>query len=1042
MMFNDSIITFGKKLPKINDYDSYFWPFPNTKTVEFFPNTFFTVTLISVNDPNLKFYLQQIHDDCISESKNDPEITKYHSKIAIDLEWEIELNLFQFCSPQRKILIIRHPDGKGNEILFNFLTSHLFYGKGIDNDVKQLQRKFEYLFPHKKSFDFLNIIEDVSKTRLIPYGYSSNFIQMTKQFAGNPCADFKDAEMTMSNWLATDLTVRQVLYAAFDVAAIYQCYPNFKPAKAIEMRAKNRKSKFSKMSDETNMRIKRKYANKAKIIVLHNHVEKVYPFLIDGYSGPLNPIDIRLFFQDNDIDFVSPFFYNNKIIVFSAFKQPVNEYDLNQYLRGYCDGLRQLPDEIDYSECTDRDFLFITNIPSDLFDEYAFSTLLYCFGVNFHLQLFESGNNKDTEINQGFILVEPRSALSSYLIQVFLQAVFNMKVYTFPRFLPKIRIDNIPHSLYINEMNTLFSNSISIKFLRCPNEETKQTCFVEFHTNEEAETAINTFNYTNCSNLINDSNSIELRIARYTTEDHLKFLKLFELFVHNCSSMKIDSSQLLRNYFSKYGEIYQAYYDPFFEIGHVQFYERKNAIQAIKSETTLLRCEIVPENRVFIIRDVSFNVQNQELLELCSPFGQIQDIQTRDLTSYMRYSIKEITYATSESAYAARLNLFSKTIKGNTIRVSVLNGGNVEAASWKNNQKKQWIIVRHFINNDFHLSISDLYKECSKYGNIVKYQIHSNGTDACIMFSDEQYVDVLNKYYKRNHKLKHFHLDSPDNTEFVSVLNPNELKLDFITKKDKANIKNEMIKLKEIEGTEEEAVVVILFRTLKHNKDHTDIYSADDRNSKISLPKKPIDPLMNENELSVESINKFRKEFEGLYQIYLSKEEDRAIIHAQSKGIIKQIFKMFWQEGRFNPIRIKYKDIENPPLMVLNHETFSSHNKILSKLNSLLNGIDGNKLNELATIVENAGNEKIIVLDPVPKSMDETIIKQILIDYDGKFELIITGSLQFGSQKRALFFGKNHTTRKKILRDMNGAFKGQRLKSIEVLLDVLLSQIR
>lgn len=211
--------------------------------------------------------------------------------------------------------------------------------------------------------------------------------------------------------------------------------------------------------------------------------------------------------------------------------------------------------------------------------------------------------------------------------------------------------------------------------------------------------------------------------------------------VHHCKKHGLNSSRALREYFQKYGKIYEAYYNETFEIGHVQFYERRDALKAIEEETNKSRnsveiqakketndtdnldfiqplfCETVPEDRIFVIRDVSFNVDDREIYDLCSPYGDIQDIQTRDITSYMRYSIKEITYSTHESAYQARLSLFSHTIKGNTVRVAVLNGGNIESTSWKNNQKKQWIIFRdiiHYKNKSIKTENNETRNEVNK----------------------------------------------------------------------------------------------------------------------------------------------------------------------------------------------------------------------------------------------------------------------------------------------------------------------------------------
>jgi hypothetical protein len=119
------------------------------------------------------------------------------------------------------VLVVRHPPGPGHPSLRAFLASHKFYAKGIHNDKIQLTVKFGQ--------SFVDNIEDIQKTRLSPYSYSLNFIAMTIQFAGHRTADFKDIRITTSDWNVPTLSARQVLYAGFDVVALYHAYPHFPP---------------------------------------------------------------------------------------------------------------------------------------------------------------------------------------------------------------------------------------------------------------------------------------------------------------------------------------------------------------------------------------------------------------------------------------------------------------------------------------------------------------------------------------------------------------------------------------------------------------------------------------------------------------------------------------------------------------------------------------------------------------------------------------------------------------------------------------------
>ena len=110
-------------------YEGIPWELNESHFVEFFPNRFFKVTLISTESPDFEKHLNELDDGNI---------------ISLDLEWENELCLFQFCS-SNGVLIIRHPNGKGNQHLHEFFLSHYFYAKGIRNDATCLMRKSKEL---------------------------------------------------------------------------------------------------------------------------------------------------------------------------------------------------------------------------------------------------------------------------------------------------------------------------------------------------------------------------------------------------------------------------------------------------------------------------------------------------------------------------------------------------------------------------------------------------------------------------------------------------------------------------------------------------------------------------------------------------------------------------------------------------------------------------------------------------------------------------------------------------------------------------------
>lgn len=210
------IISFDGYDMDVFPLDGEKWPHGVSKQVVFFRNLPpFTVTLIDISDVSA-------HLDNFSED----------TPIAIDFEWNPlapspVLNVYQFCQ-ETQVLVI-HDEGTGSPSthLLSFISGeggHTFFGKGCHRDLSMLRRRFG---------NVRITIEDIAQTRLIPYGHSENFEAMTTQFAGETTVKFKDKAVAMSQW-DSSLSYRQVLYAAFDVAALCACYPHFPPPKPIE----------------------------------------------------------------------------------------------------------------------------------------------------------------------------------------------------------------------------------------------------------------------------------------------------------------------------------------------------------------------------------------------------------------------------------------------------------------------------------------------------------------------------------------------------------------------------------------------------------------------------------------------------------------------------------------------------------------------------------------------------------------------------------------------------------------------------------------
>lgn len=154
-----------------------------------------------------------------------------------------------------------------------------FIGKGVNGDVQRLK---QYL-----GDDFEINLADVEQTRLYPYNESAIFDEMVLKYAGKPESNFKDKKVSKSNWNADILSIKQVLYSAFDVVSLYKCFPSFPPIRAIN---------YIPPGDTTIIDIKKKFNE----YLIEKNIEKVElesqwnfnPNLI----ADMLKIDLKIFF--------------------------------------------------------------------------------------------------------------------------------------------------------------------------------------------------------------------------------------------------------------------------------------------------------------------------------------------------------------------------------------------------------------------------------------------------------------------------------------------------------------------------------------------------------------------------------------------------------------------------------------------------------------------------------------------------------------------------------------------------------------------------
>ena len=203
-----------------------FWENDTQKIVEYFPEKRLPVTLTTTENPELHNLLDSIDDK---------------STLALDFEWLPDrygvfhpISLIQIGS-SLGALIIRVKTGGNYDKIKNFMLTHNFIGKGTYSDRIKIKDLLGIELPY----------EDVEATRLRPYKKTVNFVEMVNTFYQEPTAMFKSKDISTSNWEAETLTIKQVLYAGFDVIGLWFAFQHMDPPKytSKSMKRGERKAK-------------------------------------------------------------------------------------------------------------------------------------------------------------------------------------------------------------------------------------------------------------------------------------------------------------------------------------------------------------------------------------------------------------------------------------------------------------------------------------------------------------------------------------------------------------------------------------------------------------------------------------------------------------------------------------------------------------------------------------------------------------------------------------------------------------------------------
>lgn len=1016
----NKIISFNSETdPSISYYETINWPLNTFYQVEFFTDKFVMIYLISNENPNLQEFLQKI------EPQHDDFTTTHQNKIAIDLEWEFEtISLIQFCANKICLVIRIFQDSQNNLmdsyhdletiikrnklILKEFIINHQFYGKGMHNDKKMLMKYF--------GTDFSMNLEDIARTRLIPYGNSENFNQMTFQFVGKPKADFKVINMTKSHWDAPELCFRQVLYAAFDVAALFYCYPNFPPPLQLEKSNLKQKQKSKSTRQHHNVKYnkqsieqtekspsneiidtkRKKIKMNLSVVFKKKEKKQTYSYLICNYSGTKNRVELRKLYQN--LDFISSYETNSESYLFVSSFLPI--FDFSQFSfdsniavtdqieiqvsspdQCFCNaGIRKIIENVyllpvvPNEMCFESDVLFIKNIHPSIFDDEKLFDLFYCFGFD---QLVSKLDFKETNSCR----VEPRNIEISKRIRTFIPFLtfgdMPLLLFDYPSFLNTVRISNLPS--YFSEADfksLLISNSEndesiikSCEFILRRIETDNQTAFVTFNDHEIKDFCIQQFNHY----VIDDN---ELLVIPFTDDVHLRYLRTYEI-IFTPSKRSTTNLQDIYQQFGQFGQLLQVGFNRKINNYQIQFYRKCDALAAYQSLHDIYKnnLEMHPDGSTAIVRDLPMSVTEDELLSLFGSIGRITNLIFRDLTPMNILSVADIFYADPQEAKEAKKRMNKTKLKDTFIHVSIRSKEDI--CDWKMSQRNQWVVFDNNVQ-----TIEQINEMTKKIGRIIDYNYSNNRY--LVMFDNPDnaklVVDSLN-------------LTFPTYQEFVGETN-NADELEIIQKPSiPGNPTGPKESVLVIDPVPDTLTIDFIEKVFAEGNLQSDEVTSIVLASSLRLP--PVTPKLSANS----NEEKKTSECADPHETFISDSiqypgQKRLIVYTPSNKVTKKLYTLLVNsefEGKYlKPKKVDLDDLQNPPP---------------KKKHAII--FEGREI-----------TGPVIAIDPLPPMFHEKEIRDAIKEL-ASFEMVICPSAIIKGELRAVILPRGPDERRIILKALS-----------------------